>query len=135
MKLTDVSKTAIITLRSRVIESQKGKLSFSDPMAEYVLEQLKILNADYAKELAFTKKLSSTLTSHLTLRARKYDALVNTYIVDNPGCTVVNLGCGFDTRFWRIDHKNCQYIELDLPELIDIKKLALKEVLDYPPNG
>jgi methyltransferase (TIGR00027 family) len=131
MNITDVSKTAIITLRSRVIEAQKGRMNFSDSMAIHILEKLKMIYPSYKDELAFTKKLSLTLTSHLALRARKYDALINEYITENPGCTVVNLGCGFDSRYWRINHENCRYIELDLPEVIEIKKDVLKESLNY----
>ncbi|PLX22667.1 MAG: hypothetical protein C0597_02100, partial [Marinilabiliales bacterium] len=135
MYISDVSKTAIITLRSRVIESEKGRIRFSDPMAVYVLDKLKLLYPNYTNEFVFTKNLSPTLTSHLALRARKYDALINEYISQNPGCTVVNLGCGFDTRYWRIDHENCRYFELDLPEMIDIKKEILKDNLNYDLIG
>jgi O-methyltransferase involved in polyketide biosynthesis len=44
---------------------------------------------------------------------------------------VINLGCGFDTRYWRINHEKCEYIELDLPEIIEMKKDILKDHLDY----
>ena len=40
MKLTDVSKTAIVTLRSHVLESQKNKPIIIDPMAKYCLDKL-----------------------------------------------------------------------------------------------
>ena len=43
----------------------------------------------------------------------------------------VNLGCGFDTRYWRIDHAHCKYIELDLPEIIELKRDALQGQLSY----
>ncbi len=56
---------------------------------------------------------------------------INDFISKNPGCTVVNLGCGFDTRYWRIDHSLCKYIELDLPEIIELKKDALQGRLSY----
>jgi O-methyltransferase involved in polyketide biosynthesis len=44
---------------------------------------------------------------------------------------VVNLACGFDTRFWRIENKKCSYIEIDLPGVIDLKKEILKDHLGY----
>ena len=131
MKLTDVSKTAIVTLRCHAIESKKAKPLIDDPMAEYCLENLILCAAKDEKALLFERKLSSRLSMHIALRARKYDALINDFISKNPGCTVVNLGCGFDTRYWRIDHAHCKYIELDLPEIIELKRDALQGQLSY----
>ena len=48
---------------------------------------------------------------------------------------MVNLGCGFDTRYWRIDHNQCEYIELDLPEIVELKKDILKDQLCYELIG
>jgi O-methyltransferase involved in polyketide biosynthesis len=47
----------------------------------------------------------------------------------------VNLGCGFDTRYWRIDHDKCRYIELDLPEMVELKRRVLKDNLTYELIG
>jgi methyltransferase (TIGR00027 family) len=136
MKLTDVSKTAITTsLRSHVLESQKNNPIINDPMAKYCLDKLVLLASENEKVLLFDRKLSSVLTNHIAIRARKYDAIANDFISKNPGCTVINLGCGFDTRYWRIDNKNCIYFELDLPELIEIKKEILKDHLEYDLIG
>lgn len=135
MKLTDVSKTALVTLRSHVLESQRNNPIINDPMAAYCLEKLISLASEEEKTLLFNRKLPSTLTSHIALRARKYDSIINDFISKNSSCTVINLGCGFDTRYWRIDNKKCEYIELDLPELVEMKKEILKEHLSYELIG
>ncbi len=131
MKLSDVSKTAIMTLRSHVLESQKKHPLIHDPMAKVCLDNLVSLASNDEKALLFDRKLSSTLTSHIAIRARKYDAIVNDFISKKTGCTVINLGCGFDTRYWRIDHDRCKYIELDLPETVALKKKILGNHLAY----
>ena len=131
MKLTDVSKTAIVTLRSRVLESQKNKPIINDPMAKYCFDKLVSFASEDEKALLFNRKLSLSLTNHVAIRARKYDSITNDYISKNSSSIVVNLGCGFDTRYWRIDNKKCEYIELDLPEIIEIKKEILKDHLSY----
>jgi O-methyltransferase involved in polyketide biosynthesis len=105
MKLTDVSKTAFLTLRSHVIESQKKNPIIYDSMAGYCLEKLISLASEEDKNLLLNRRLPSKLTRHIAIRARKYDLMVN-------------LGCGFDTRYWRINNKECKYFDLDLPELI-----------------
>jgi len=135
MKLTDVSKTAIGTLRSHVVESQKQNPLITDPMAVYCLGQLVSLASEEEKALFFKRTLSSATTRYIALRTRKYDAIANEFIAKHAPSLVVNLGCGFDTRYWRIDHQNCTYIELDLPEVIAIKKEILKNHLPYELIG
>jgi len=131
MKLSDVSKTALATLRSHALESQGKNPVLHDPMAQTCLDALASLASEADRQLLFDRKLSSRLTSHLALRARKYDSLTNDFIARNPSSTVINLGCGFDTRYWRIDNRKCTYIELDLPEVIELKMQALKDKLSY----
>jgi methyltransferase (TIGR00027 family) len=136
MKLTDVSKTAIATsLRTHVLESQKDNPIINDPMAQYCLDKLTSLASDDEKELLFNRKLPPALINHIAIRARKYDSIINEYISKKSSSTVINLGCGFDTRYWRIDNQKCTYIELDLPEVIEIKKEILKDYLNYEMIG
>lgn len=92
-------------------------------MAEYCLDKLVKLATEDEKELLFNRKLSLSLTNHIAIRARKYDSIINDYISKNSDCIVLNLGCGFDTRYWRIDNQKCEYIELDLPEIVEIRKI------------
>jgi len=135
MKLTDVSKTAIVTLRSRAIESKKNRPLIHDPMADYCLDRLISLASEDEKARLFDNRLSSRITNYIVLRARKLDAITNDFISKNSGSIVVNLGCGFDTRYWRIDNNKCTYIELDLPEVIEIKREILKGRLAYELIG
>lgn len=135
MDLTDVSKTAIITLRSHVIESRKTGPILKDPMAEFVLDNFMRLVSGQARDRIFTLKLSGALTNHIAIRARKYDAIINDFISNTPNCTVINLGCGFDTRYWRLNKKECRYIEIDLPEVVKLKKEILGDRLCYDLIG
>jgi O-methyltransferase involved in polyketide biosynthesis len=68
-------------------------------------------------------------------RGKVWDNAANRFITDHPKCTVIDLACGFNTRFWRIEAEKCNYIELDLPEVIDLKKEILKEALGYEIIG
>jgi O-methyltransferase involved in polyketide biosynthesis len=99
MELTDVSKTAIATLRAHVIESQNSNPILNDPLAAYCLEKLFSLASEKEKIVLFNRKLPKSFTNHIALRARKYDRVVNNYITNNPSSTVINLGCCFYTRY------------------------------------
>ncbi|HET6846897.1 MAG TPA: class I SAM-dependent methyltransferase, partial [Anaerolineales bacterium] len=134
VNLSDVSKTAILTLRCRVIESEKPRPVLQDPMARYCLDRLAGW-ATPAEGGLFDKPQPTTLTNPMALRARKYDSITTDFVATNPSSTVVNLGCGFDTRYWRIDHSRCRYIELDLPEVLEVKRAVLGDRLEYELLG
>ena len=68
-------------------------------------------------------------------RMQLFDDSTNRYIAAHPGCTVINLACGFDTRFWRIKNEKCRFIEIDLPGVIQLKKEILKDRLEYELIG
>lgn len=131
MRLGDVSKTAIATLRCRAIESAKARPLLHDPTAENLVNRLAELASDDERAQLFDRAVSPGLVNYLALRARKYDAIAKEFIARHPSCLVVNLGCGFDTRYWRLDHGMCEYVELDLPELIDLKRQALGAQVEY----
>lgn len=131
-QLTEVSETALITLRSRAIESQKALSLLPDPMGNELYQSIsEALPADLRKRI-LERKLSPLLTSHIALRARKYDKLCREFLQENPDGLVVSLGAGFDTRYWRLGGKDLNYIELDLPAVVQTKKSLLGERISYP---
>lgn len=129
--LSEVSETALITLRSRVLESEKMNPLLEDPLG---MEFLEALMKDLPGELRnriLNRKLSPVLTRHIALRARKYDQLCREFLEEFSGGLIINLGCGFDTRFWRLGGGSLNYMELDLPGVIGIKKRILGEKITY----
>jgi methyltransferase (TIGR00027 family) len=133
--LNSVSETALITLRARVLEAQKEKPIIKDVMGVELVQKLKSLLPLDTRERIFDKKLSSVLTRHLAMRARKYDLYTRNFIKNNPDGLVVSLGCGFDTRYWRLSENTRNYIELDLPEVIEAKKALLANAVKYKMIG
>jgi O-methyltransferase involved in polyketide biosynthesis len=77
------------------------------------------------------RRLPSSLTRHIALRSRKYDSYARAFIADNPAGLVVSLGCGFDTRYWRVSDEAWNYVEVDLPTVIEVKKHVLGDRLTY----
>jgi O-methyltransferase involved in polyketide biosynthesis len=153
MDLSQVSRTAILTLICRAIETEKHPAQFNDPMAVLCLEGLKSIATEDEKRWIIQKErtYAGIQANHAKAgarRARIFDDLADRYIAGNPNCTVINLACGFDTRFWRIENDRnapftlpnvtggkCKYIELDLPEVINLKKEILKDQLVYEVIG
>jgi O-methyltransferase involved in polyketide biosynthesis len=140
MTLSNVSKTAINTLIAKAVESEQGKSKFKDPMAVQTLEILLSLASDIEKKWIqkWIKRYKGLLPGdrkQIIERANILDEIANSYISENPSCTVINLACGFDTRYWRINNNNCKYIELDLPEVIELKKAILQDKISYKQIG
>jgi len=140
MDLTQVSRTAILTLICRAVEAEKDRSAFNDPMAVLCLERLLSIVSEDDKRWINGKKrryegIGARDAKALVRRAKVFDSAVHRFIEGHPNCTVINLACGFDTRFWRIEKEKCNYIELDLPEVIEIKKEILKDHLGYEVIG
>jgi len=117
MNLSQVSCTAIMTLINRVVASDMKNAAFSDPMAALCLGRLTLLaSAEERSWILRTKRLLTGIQAHhvkeVVRRVSFFDSSANQFISNHPGCTVVNLGCGFDTRFWRIKTKSAHMLKL-----------------------
>jgi O-methyltransferase involved in polyketide biosynthesis len=63
----------------------------------------------------------------IELIAPQFDEIVRTYIARHPRASVVNLGAGLDTTFYRVDNGLVHWYDLDLPEVIDVRRQLLPE--------
>lgn len=140
MELSQVSRTAILLLICRAVEAEKNETGFNDPMAALCLERLISIASEEDKRWILRKKrgyegIQARDAKAGVRRMQAFDQAANRFIAGNPNGTVINLGCGLDTRFWRIDNKKCNYIEIDLPGVIELKKEVLKDHLGYEVIG
>lgn len=133
--LSDVSETAIITLRARTIESQKHNPVIRDDVSSICLEKIGLLLPEETRRRLLDGKMSSALSRHIALRARKYDSCAKEFLAKYPDGLVVSLGCGFDTRYWRISDRAWKYVEVDLPNVIEAKREILQGRMEYLTIG
>jgi len=133
-KLNAVSETALLTLKARIIESEKELPLIRDAKGKELLDKILEHIPEETRQRVLDRKYPSSLTSYITLRARKYDAYTLKFLDEFKGL-VVSLGCGFDTRYWRISKKSFGYVEVDLPEVIQLKKELLGQDPEYKMIG
>jgi O-methyltransferase involved in polyketide biosynthesis len=76
-------------------------------------------------------RISPALVVHITLRARHYDEIAREFITRHPDGVIVNLGCGMDSRFNRIDNGSLLFFDLDLPEVIEFRRQFYQEEKRY----
>jgi methyltransferase (TIGR00027 family) len=132
--ISDVSTTLLLTLYSHALESRSEDPILNDPKAEEIVANLnkeleKSNNRLYQRLVK--GKLNKSVIVHISIRAKKYDEYVQNFLKKWPTGVIVNIGCGLDTRFWRIDNGKTNFYDLDLPEVIEIKKKLCKEDQRY----
>jgi len=134
LNIGDVGVTSFLTLYCHAVESQSKDPILNDPKAVEVTRELsKILSGSKNRlERDLSKgKLKKSMVVHIAIRAKQYDRYVSDFLKESPGGVVVNIGCGLDSRFFRIDNKKVIFYDLDLPEVIEIKKHFFRETKRY----
>src|SRR5512136_2745296 len=117
--LNAVSQTLMIPLYFRAIESQRPDALVRDPRAVELVGQLDV-------DLSGVQKLKDEQVNYL-LRMREFDRQARAFLAEHPTGVIVDLGCGLDTRFERIDNGQVTWYGLDLPEVIALRKELLNE--------
>ena len=130
--LGEVSRTALYTLKARVMEARRGKPLLKDPQGIRLYEGLMALLPRETVRQVEACKLPATLVNHLCLRARQYDRYTREFKEQNQRYLVVSLGSGFDTRYWRVSGNIWNYLELDLPAVVELKERVLGDAITYP---
>jgi O-Methyltransferase involved in polyketide biosynthesis len=72
-------------------------------------------------------KYNKTLSVSMSLRSRRFDRYAVAFILRNPQGSVINLGCGLDTRFERIDNGKINWFDIDYAEVIELRKRYIGE--------
>ena len=117
--LTSVSKTMLLTLHARAEHTLSDCPRFTDPAAVELVSRL-----DYDFTMARQDRL---MADGVVLRTLTLDPLVAGYLATHPGCTVVNIACGLDTRFQRLDDGHVTWDDLDLPDVISLRRRLLED--------
>jgi len=124
-RIADFPATALVTLYCHALESQSEDPVLDDPKAVEITTELnRILSQskNHLDRMLVSGKIDRNLVIHIALRARHYDEYAGEFLARHPGGVIVNIGCGLDSRFLRIDNGSVIFYDLDLPEMIDLKK-------------
>jgi methyltransferase (TIGR00027 family) len=114
----NVADTLFIPLLMRSMEARHPKAIIHDEKAAELVNRL---------EYDFSKYRKASFSAIGTvIRARHFDYKVASFINKNKKAVVVNIGCGLDTRFYRIAGRgDAVFYELDLPEVISLREELL----------
>jgi len=130
LRISAVSETLFLPLYALALESQRTDPIMVDEGAVALTRRLNEYFADSDKRI-FRRlakgKLPSTLLTTVTLRIRTFDRFAKTFLEREPDGIVVSLGCGLDDRRRRVDNGTVRWYDLDLPEVIALRRQFLAE--------
>lgn len=117
--LTGSAETMLQSFYARAKYSRKKNAKFYDAKA---IELVGKIDYDFSKA-----ENDSTMSNGVIARTIVFDELVKDFINKNPDCTVVNIACGLDTRFYRMDNGRIIWYNVDLPETIEVRDAIYHE--------
>jgi len=132
---TKEKETMLMTLNSRAIQSQWKNPILRDPWAE---EAMRHIDYDIRKQYG---KLGWRLVGGMgctvvATRAATFDELTARYLADHPAATVIQVGCGMDSRVFRINPPpSVAWYDVDYPDVIDLRRQLFPERNAYHPIG
>ncbi len=115
--LSAVSETMLVPLYSRAIESKKANPDFVDKTALKVMDSL-----DYDFKKRFKTATNKMNFWGCSARTVILDDLSRKFIEKNPEATIINIACGLDDRFSRVDNGQIMWYNIDFKDIIDLRE-------------
>ena len=118
IELGDVQETALIPLAIKANESKRADHRIYDGKAIEIIDSLKIDTEKYDQFMSHEGVVARTILfdNEMKKALRKY-----------PNAVVVNIGCGFDDRFSRVDNGQALWYNVDLPDSIALRRKCFEE--------
>lgn len=119
--LTGEKATLLITLYAK---AQESRLPGSLLQDHYAAEVVARIDHDFS-----ALRMRRDVMIGLALRAYTLDTWTKAFITAHPGATVLHLGCGLDSRVFRVDPPpDVNWFDVDYPDVIDLRRVL------YPPR-
>ena len=120
-ELGSVQKTLLLPLWGRAVETRKARPLLVDQTAVRIVESIDYDFSGISRNISFISQLAWIARSLHT------DQAIRQYLQRRPSGTFVNLGCGLDTTFERVDNGQLQWYDLDLPDVIELRRRYIQE--------
>ncbi|HTY36217.1 MAG TPA: class I SAM-dependent methyltransferase [Bacteroidota bacterium] len=119
--LKDVQKTLLLPLWGRAVETRQTTPRLVDETAARIIESI-----DY--DFSTISSNINPLTRYAWIaRSIHFDRTIRRFLERHPHGTVVNIGCGLDTTFERTDNGTLRWYDLDLPDVISLRRNFIEE--------
>jgi O-methyltransferase involved in polyketide biosynthesis len=99
-----------------------------DEKAEEIKKYCDGQGVEYARQNKY-------LSIFLGIRSAILDQITQRYISAHPDCVVLHLGCGLDSRCCRVQEQPKLWVDLDFPEIIELRRSFYEETDSYKMIG
>ncbi|MFB9369788.1 MULTISPECIES: class I SAM-dependent methyltransferase [Kitasatospora] len=118
-QLSAIPETALWTLHHRAVAARQPGTAFHDPKAVELTERL---DFPFAERFGSGQGLGSRMQRR---RVELVDGEVADFLRRSPRGTVVCLGDGLETQYWRVDNGRARWLSVDLPEAVELRARLL----------
>ncbi|NHJ14770.1 MAG: class I SAM-dependent methyltransferase [Candidatus Thorarchaeota archaeon] len=123
-----IQSTMIGPLWARAKYSEIYPELLKDDQAIGLMERVKSLHPESEDNLRIMEKIVDELLGlAFIIRARTFDDKIKSFIEQKPKASIINLGCGLDTTFSRVDNGTILWYNLDLPDAIEYRRRLIPE--------
>jgi methyltransferase (TIGR00027 family) len=123
---TDVKWTMLVTLYHRAMDSRTKPSILRDHAAAEAIDRI-----DYNFNQLVMRATSGDRYM-VVLRAKQLDEWAVDFLARHPDATVLQLGCGLDSRAFRLDlPEGVRWYDVDLPEVIELRRRLYQEHDNY----
>jgi O-methyltransferase involved in polyketide biosynthesis len=119
--LGSVQKTLFLPLWGRAFESRKASPLLVDVTAQSIIDRV-----DYDFSI-IAENISKLSQLAWIMRSLCIDDAIRAFLARYPDATIVNIGCGLDTTFERVDNGSLTWYDLDLPDVIELRRRFIAE--------
>lgn len=121
--LNGIPESMLIPLAYRATETNEKSPIIADLHSQKIFKEI-----DYPFE-----KISNSWPTQVGISVRTYllDQQVSQFLKHTSKPLIINIGCGLDTRRTRLELNDIPWIDLDVPEVIDIRKQFFSETSTY----
>ncbi|HEY3902419.1 MAG TPA: class I SAM-dependent methyltransferase [Streptosporangiaceae bacterium] len=113
VELGEIQKTLFMTLAARARQNSLKRPVLRDQKAAEILEAVDFDAAKYGQGWG---------GAIMVVRTAIVDSWVLAFLAEHPAGTVIELGTGLNTRFDRVDNGQVHWIDLDLPDTIELRR-------------
>ena len=121
IELGNVEITLLLPLWGRAVESLKKNARLTDKTSVDIIEKI-----DYDFSV-ISANIHPITRFEWIARSIHIDKAIREFILQYPKATIVNIGCGLDTTFERVDNGDLFWYDLDLPGVIELRRKFIPE--------
>jgi O-methyltransferase involved in polyketide biosynthesis len=123
-----IESTMVGPLWARAKYSQLYPDLLRDDQAIKLIKQVKRDYPDSQEDFDILENfIDELLGLAFVIRARTFEDTIAAFLQNNPHAAIVNLGCGLDTTFSRVDNGTLHWFDLDLPDAIEYRRRLIPE--------